>query len=1151
MALTMSWLHSQIQEKAIERGLTICNCLSSGNIFANIAIVSTAPGPAEIRTGIPFSGGAGNLLWDACRKKGITRNDVYVTNVIKDAINAREEMERKAVSSATFGLWCELLKWELSQLPNLKYILVLGNEALQALTGKTGILHERGSWLTGKVWSRDVDMLVTINPVMVTRCNRILRGEEDSSSAPPLRAAHKIFEFDINKFRLLIDGKLTRYEITSRINPTFNEALEYINDCAHSPSPVATDIETIIGHSKNHKDETACVGFALTPGEGMCIPFIDSELQSYWPLDQELKIRRAIAVAYQTQKKLVAQNGIFDAIWLWFNDKIVLPIWYDTLLAHHTLYPNLPHSLEFLCSRYTTHPYYKSDKDGWKSVGGVDRFWKYNVTDCCITLAVQQATQQELVKAGLDEFFFNHVMRLHPHLSRMTVGGIKVDDVYKQHVRSELEVRLERLLADFHAAVHAATGDNDYFPNPKSPRDKGELFFNKLKLVGRGTATDKANIKRMLSHSKTSNEAKDVLNKLSVYTKAFKFYSVYANSKIDSDGRARCEYKQFGTTKAPGRLSSAQAPWGSGLNLQTVPSQAYPMFICEPGYCLIYFDLEQAEARVVGWLAGIQKWIDDFEKARIEGNFDCHRSLAADMWNMPYDEVPKEDKDDEDNFTLRYLAKRCLPPSVDVLTKRGWISIAEACKTKEAIAIWQQDKTMSWEVPSDWYEADEDGHVIDFIGEFVCLTTTLDHRMPVFNNGKWTERSAESFLSKRYGGMPTNGIMKGGIYYPYARLWAMCWADGTIEANYHNSIRVSVAKERKAIRLRQLVKDARFELWEGYSGGIWHFRIYGFRKKHLDWSVLEWDAATREAFIDELKYWDGCPKTGRIFNCDLEGMRIIQAVAHITGYRATIFDHGVAWRGRERQCYMMRPVKVAQTYYASMEVRERRYTGKIYCPTVSTGAFLVRDEDTVCVTLNCRHGLNYRMQIMKLAETTGLSLREAADAYNRYHRINPELRRWWQATEQQATKTKTLFNLYGRRWVLTELITEQTLESIVAFVPQSTIGDKVNRVIYMAEEDDDWPSDARIALNIHDALIGIAPIEKADTCLRILRKHAEEPLYIPNQPPLIIPAALKKTKKATTWRVVTDDTGKERVEFYDDETMGFHRWSELAKVALD
>jgi hypothetical protein len=55
--------------------------------------------------------------------------------------------------------------------------------------------------------------------------------------------------------------------------------------------------------------------------------------------------------------------------------------------------PWLPHSLAFLTSRYTTHPYYKDEKEGWKQVGDADRFWRYNVKDCCITLAVQAATR--------------------------------------------------------------------------------------------------------------------------------------------------------------------------------------------------------------------------------------------------------------------------------------------------------------------------------------------------------------------------------------------------------------------------------------------------------------------------------------------------------------------------------------------------------------------------------------------------------------------------------------------------------------------------------------------------------------------------------------------------------------------------------------
>ena len=38
---------------------------------------------------------------------------------------------------------------------------------------------------------------------------------------------------------------------------------------------------------------------------------------------------------------------------------------------------------------------------------------------------------RELKEQNLDEFFFNHVMRLQPHLVRMTVGGVKIDEERK------------------------------------------------------------------------------------------------------------------------------------------------------------------------------------------------------------------------------------------------------------------------------------------------------------------------------------------------------------------------------------------------------------------------------------------------------------------------------------------------------------------------------------------------------------------------------------------------------------------------------------------------------------------------------------------------------------------------------------------------
>lgn len=837
----LTTLHAEIKQRCADYGLKV-DCISAGLTSSRLAIVSSYPGSAEARTGIPFSGAAGGLLWDCLRKQGLNRGDFYITNVIKEVHHIDHEGQ---VSRHEFDLWCEVLRYELSQLHDLEYLLILGNEGLRALTSHSGVVNWRGSIVDIQVANTPVRALVSINPALVLRAQRILSGEE--RGIPPMRSARRIFEFDCHKFKLLIQGKLSNYDITEHINPTFSQATDFINHCHAHSGPVSLDIEVA-------NNETVCVGLATDPHEGMCINFVElaqeGRLASKFEVGQEVALRRQLqSLVGDPRVKLVEQNGIFDTAWLWFKDRIkTRAVWYDTLLAHHTLYPLLPHSLAFLTSRYTTHPYYKGEKDGWRQVGDADRFWRYNVKDACITLAIQAATHRELERAKLDEFFFSHVMRLQPHLARMEVGGIACDVGYRQHVNSMLELNLEKLGEDFHRAVIRATNDPDYRPNPLSSIQVGELLFKRLKLVGRGASTDERNRTRIAAHHKTSEEAREVINILNDYKDRHKFYSTYVQSEIDDDGRLRCEYKQYGTKKAPGRLSSSMTPWGTGMNLQNQPHEAYPMFVCEPGYCLFYLDLEQAEARVVGWLARIEKWIEDFERARLNpGTFDCHRSLAAEMWNIPYEDTPEKDHTADGRHSLRYIAKRC------------------------------------------------------------------------------------------------------------------------------------------------------------------------------------------------------------------------------------------------------------------------------------------------------RHGLNYRMAPQRLAETTGLSLKDAVDAYRRYHAINPELRGWWQSLETEVRERGMLFNLYGRRWVLTEPVSDMTLESIVAFKPQSTIGDKINRTIYLAEDDDEWPTgQARIALNTHDGVVGIAHWDVADRCLSILKRHAEEPLLIPGMPQLIIPASLKRTYRGTSWKI----TPQGSVEFYDDQR-GYHRWSDL------
>lgn len=58
--------------------------IGEGSHNAKIMFVGEAPGRNEAETGRPFCGQAGKLLDELCESIGLSRNEVYVTNIVKD-----------------------------------------------------------------------------------------------------------------------------------------------------------------------------------------------------------------------------------------------------------------------------------------------------------------------------------------------------------------------------------------------------------------------------------------------------------------------------------------------------------------------------------------------------------------------------------------------------------------------------------------------------------------------------------------------------------------------------------------------------------------------------------------------------------------------------------------------------------------------------------------------------------------------------------------------------------------------------------------------------------------------------------------------------------------------------------------------------------
>jgi len=659
--VTEQSLVREFSRRAQDAGLVI-DCHSHGDPNAEIIIIAEAPGEREKAMGIPLVGGSGQKLWKELRAYGIERAQCYVTNVCKRQVSQSTNADiRNPIKGHEGEHWINLLRWELDQLPNKKIILVLGGLALKALFRHDSVTAWRGSVLH----YHGVPTVITFNPAMVLR---------EPKWEP-------IFRFDLNKLNRVIAGRF-RYDADKEfiyhhdLSPS--EAIDHITRVRDELRPVSLDIEVIA-------NETACIGFSNGGKRGVCINFRDQKTNLY-SAEDERRIRLAIQVMFNDERlDFIAQNGNFDICWMWYKDRIRIPrLYFDTMTAHHTLYPRLPHNLGFLTTQYTDYPYYKEERSIWREGGDISSFWQYNCKDSIITYEIHERLLQELKDQKMDKFYFNHVIKLAPELAIMTVNGIRIDtslqDQLKVELKDDVQLYEQKFLAHMKAALAVSkVGDipEDYTINYKSPTQLADLFFNKLNLIGRGYSTNEENRERMRNHHATTPEARAMLEELDTLKYQEKFLSTYASMEIDEDSRARCEYKQIGTQSAPGRLSSSKVMWGSGMNLQNQPERAQKMFIADkaipelefPDQVFVYNDLSQAEARVVAALWNVQALLDNFDKAKV-GAFDVHRLNASTIFDCAYEDIPSYDRltfgkttDDplrDGEPTRRFLGKRCV-----------------------------------------------------------------------------------------------------------------------------------------------------------------------------------------------------------------------------------------------------------------------------------------------------------------------------------------------------------------------------------------------------------------------------------------------------------------------------------------------------------
>ena len=153
----------------------------SGNADSPIVLVGEAPGKDEVRLLQPFVGPAGKNLSEFLGLLGLSRESIYITNVIKyrlSRVNAKTgRVVNRPAAKEDVEKNREYLRKEL-EIISPGYIVTLGNVPLKAVTGdkKITVGSVHGQALKGAAGSKECILFPLYHPASILY-NRSLKDE--------------------------------------------------------------------------------------------------------------------------------------------------------------------------------------------------------------------------------------------------------------------------------------------------------------------------------------------------------------------------------------------------------------------------------------------------------------------------------------------------------------------------------------------------------------------------------------------------------------------------------------------------------------------------------------------------------------------------------------------------------------------------------------------------------------------------------------------------------------------------------------------------------------------------------------------------------------------------------------------------------------
>ena len=329
---------------------------------------------------------------------------------------------------------------------------------------------------------------------------------------------------------------------------------------------------------------------------------------------------------------------------------------FDTMIAHYLINPDMRHNMDVLSETYLKYsPKSIEDLIGKKGKNqksmrdvALEDIKEYAAEDADITFQLKQNFSPILDKAETKKLFDEIEIPLIPVLAAMELEGINLDVPFLQSISVEMAAESNAL----EQKIYETAGEKF---NLASPKQLGDILFDKLQIGGakqKKTKTGQyATGEEVLSYLANDNQiVKDILEWRQMVKLQSTYIDALPNQVDKKTGRVHTDYMQ--TVAATGRLSS------NNPNLQNIPIRTErgrlirKAFIArDENHTLVSADYSQIELRIIAALSGEENMI-----AAFQNNEDIHRSTAAKVFNVPLEEVTKEQRSNAKtvNFGIIY-----------------------------------------------------------------------------------------------------------------------------------------------------------------------------------------------------------------------------------------------------------------------------------------------------------------------------------------------------------------------------------------------------------------------------------------------------------------------------------------------------------------